>query len=184
MIKVIDNFFTEEIHHKINELMDRPKWRLTGGDKGNRFWHMDNLQTEEYFCDYLFKVIQDKLEINTRVRRIYANGQTVGQNGVPHSDSYDDFSMTFLYYPNLEWKFIWGGHLTFLDIKSDSIDTLKKIRNEMFDNTYFPVKISESVSYVPNRGVLFPSNIWHYAHSPHRSFTGLRVSLAYKLELI
>ena len=157
MIKVIDNFFTEEIHHKINELMDRPKWRLTGGDKGNRFWHMDNLQTEEYFCDYLFKIIQDKLEINTRVRRIYANGQTVGQNGVPHSDSYDDFSMTFLYYPNLEWKFIWGGHLTFLDIKSDSIDTLKKIRNEMFDNTYFPVKISDSVSYVPNRGVLFPS---------------------------
>ena len=51
--------------------MDRPKWRLfTGGDKGNRFWHMDNLQTEEYFCDYLIKIIQDKLEINTRVRTL------------------------------------------------------------------------------------------------------------------
>tara|TARA_Y100000816_G_C25994465_1_gene519488 strand:+ start:119 stop:673 length:555 start_codon:yes stop_codon:yes gene_type:complete len=184
MIKIIDNFFTEEIHYKINELMDRPKWRLSGGDIGNRFWHMDNLQTEEYFYDYLFNIIQDKLGINTRIKRIYANGQTVGQNGVPHSDSIDDISMTFLYYPNLQWKFIWGGHLTFLDIKSNSKILAKKITNEMYNNTNFPVEISDTVSYVPNRGVLFPSNIWHYAHSPHRSFTGLRVSLAYKLELI
>ena len=184
MIKVVDNFFTEEIHHEIDQLMDRPKWRLAGGDKGNRFWHMDDLQTEDYFKHYLFEIIQNKLKINTKIRRIYANGQTVGQNGMPHADSYDDFSMTFLYYSNLEWKFIWGGHLNFLDIKSDCRDTSKKVRKEMYDSTYFPVNMTHSVSYVPNRGVLFPSNIWHYADSPHRSFTGLRVSLAYKLELL
>ena len=32
-IRVIDNFFTEEIHHEISKLMDRPKWRLKGGNK-------------------------------------------------------------------------------------------------------------------------------------------------------
>ena len=183
-IRVIDNFFTEEIHHEISKLMDRPKWRLKGGNPENRFWHMDDLQSEDYFSHYLFEIIQNKFEINTKIRRIYANGQTVGQNGVPHADSYDDFSMTFLYYPNLEWKFTWGGHLSFLDARSDSEDTARKIRKEIHESTYLPINITHSINYVPNRAILFPANIWHYAHPPNRTFTGLRTSLAYKLELL
>tara|TARA_R100000742_G_C4243902_1_gene63109 strand:+ start:199 stop:789 length:591 start_codon:yes stop_codon:yes gene_type:complete len=183
-IRVIDNFFTEEIHHEISKLMDRPKWRLRGGNSENRFWHMDDLQSEDYFSHYLFEIIQYRFEINTKIKRIYANGQTAGQNGTAHADSDDDFSMTFLYYCNLEWKFVWGGHLTFLDMKSDCRDTSKKIRKEIHESTYCPVNITNSLSYVPNRAILFPSNIWHYAHPPHRTFTGLRTSLAYKLELL
>ena len=183
-IRVIDNFFTEEIHHEISKLMDRPKWALKGGNSENRFWHMDDLQLEDYFSHYLFEIIRNKLEINTKIKRIYANGQTAGQNGSPHPDSNDDFSLTFLYYPNTEWKFTWGGHLTFLDIRNDRTDKSLKIRKELHESTYFPVNITNSVSYVPNRGILFPSNIWHYAHPPHRNFNGLRTSLAYKLELL
>ena len=183
-IQVIDNFFTPEIHHKINSLMNRPKWRLCGGNKQNRFWHMDNLQDEEYFSNYLFQIIQSKLNIDTRIVRIYANGQTAGQNGFTHTDSFGDDRITFLYYPNMEWKFNWGGHLTFLDIKSDSENMDDQIRKEIYHATYYPVKITNSVTYVPNRAILFPASIWHYAQPPHRTFDGLRVSLAYKLEII
>lgn len=182
-IRVIDNFFTPEIHHKINSLMNRPKWKLTGGNKRNRFWHMNHLHNEEYFSNYLFQIIQSKLKINTKISRIYANGQTAGQNGFTHSDSFNDGSLTFLYYPNIEWKFNWGGHLTFLDIISKSEDMYDKIEEEIIDSTYFPVT-TNCITYVPNRGVLFPANIWHYAHPPHRTFDGLRVSLAYKLQII
>ena len=182
-IRVIDNFFTKEIHQKISQLMDRPKWWLRGGDRENRFWHMDDLQLEDYFSHYLFEIIQNKFEINTKIKRIYANGQTAGQNGTPHIDFSDDSSITFIYYPNLKWKFAWGGHLTFLDIRYDSTDT-SKIRKKLNESIYFPTNTTNSVSYVPNRGILFPSNIWHYAQPPNRTFTGLRTSLAYKLQLL
>ena len=183
-IRVIDNFFTEEIHHEIFKLMCRPKWGLVGGSSESLFWHMDDLQLEDYFGHYLFEIIQNKFEINTKIKRIYANGQTAGQNGTPHSDTADDFSLTFIYYPNLKWKFAWGGHLTFLDIMNGSVEECLKIRKKINESTYFPTNTTNSVSYVPNRGILFPSNIWHYAQPPNRTFTGLRTSLAYKLELL
>ena len=83
----------------------------------------------------------------------------------------------------MEWKFNWGGHLTFLDIMNESEDEFDRIEEEIMDSTYFPVT-TNSITYVPNRAILFPGNIWHYAHPPHRTFDGLRVSLAYKLQII
>ena len=41
-------------------------------------------------------------------------------------------------------------------------------------------EISEIVTYKPNRAVLFPANMLHYADAPHSLYSGLRVSLAYK----
>ena len=43
------------------------------------------------------------------------------------------------------------------------------------------METSRIVSYKPNRAVLFPGSIWHYADAPSRFFNGLRISLAYKL---
>ena len=63
MIKVIDNFFKEGIQKKIWEKMMRPKWSYTGGGKTrNRFWHMDGLEKEKYFNEYLYKIICKKLD--------------------------------------------------------------------------------------------------------------------------
>ena len=44
-------------------------------------------------------------------------------------------------------------------------------------------EIEKIITYKPNRGVLFPSNLYHYAMAPHRFFTGMRISLAYKFFL-
>ena len=43
------------------------------------------------------------------------------------------------------------------------------------------MKLYKTVSYKPNRAVLFPAKIIHYADAPSRFFNGLRISLAYKL---
>ena len=68
--------------------------------------------------------------------------------------------MTFIYYPNPDWKIEDQGHLIFL--KSDD-------------------EVSNVVTYKSNRAILFSSSIKHYSDAPHRLFSGLRISLAYKL---
>ena len=157
MIKVVDNFFTEEIREEIFELMVRPKWSLTGGNQFNSFWHMEELESEDYFSSFLFKKIHEKIGFDCRVGRIYANGQTSCQGGNLHKDGND---VTFLYYPNPQWDIDWRGELIFVDENKS------------------PYKI---VEYKPNRAVWFTGDILHYVSAPDRFFNGLRVSLAYKL---
>ena len=88
--------------------------------------------------------------------RIYANGQTAGQTGLPHED---DVDTTILYFPTT-WKHVFGGHLYFLED-----DNIKSV-----------------VEYKQNRLVVFPSNTTHYAGSPERQYLGLRTSLAFKVK--
>ncbi len=158
-IEVFDNFFSKDIKLEIFNLLQRPKWSFTGGGQYNKFWHMEGLENEEYFTSFIFDQICEKLGRSFKYLRIYANGQTAGQCGVPHTD---DGEFTFLYYPNLEWRTEYQGHLMFLDNK----------------------EIFKTVIYKPNRAVLFPAKIKHYADAPARLFSGLRISLAYKLELL
>ncbi len=176
-IEVYDDFFSEEIHKEVWDLMCRPKWNYTGGDEGNLFWHMNRLHEEEYFNNYLYNIILEKLRIPFQgVNRIYANGQTAGQCGTPHTD---DGDLTFLYFPNPEWEVNWEGHTTFLNVAGPRFMT------EGWQDWEFPFDepydISQVVSYKPNRAILFPSHIAHYSNAPHRLFNGLRVSIAFKL---
>ena len=117
---------------------------------------MNDLEKEPYFNDYLYKMICDKLEKKYQTRRIYANGQSAGQSGNPHTD---DGDVTFLYYPNPKWEMDWNGHLIFSEDKKE------------------PTRI---VGYKSNRAILFPAKMMHYADAPHSYYTGFRISLAYK----
>ena len=159
MIEIFDNFFPRDIKLEIFNSLQRPKWSLTGGSNFQRFWHMENLEEEEYFSKFLFQKICNKLERSYRFIRIYANGQTAGQCGTPHTD---DGEFTFLYYPNPEWRVEYQGHLMFLEHS----------------------EICKTVVYKSNRAVLFPAKMKHYADAPNRMFPDLRISLAYKLEVV
>ena len=64
MIEVFDNFFSEEIHNEIFDLLTRPMWSFTGGQDTSPFWHMEALDQEEYFRDFLYGVIKEKLGID------------------------------------------------------------------------------------------------------------------------
>ena len=157
-LKIIDNFFSENIRKEIYDLLRYgSNWSFTGGRDDRRLWHVDRLEEDIFFNTYLFNIICDELDKDFSIKRIYANGQTANQCGNPH---YDDGDMTFIYYPNPVWKLEDQGHLIFL--KSDD-------------------EVSNVVTYKSNRAILFPSSIKHYSDAPHRLFSGLRISLAYKL---
>mgnify|MGYP001127662310 FL=1 len=160
MIEVYDDFFDDDTQQEIYSKLMRPNWGISGNNPGKLeiFWHYEGLENEEYFSEYLYKKICNKLDTEFKgFERIYANGQTAGQCGTPH---YDDGDLTFLYYPSPVWDTNWQGHLMFMD-ENDEV-----------------VRV---VEHKANRAVLFPGTIKHYADAPHRWFNGLRISLAYKL---
>ena len=160
MIEVYDDFFDDDIHQEVYSKLMRPNWGISGNNPGKLeiFWHYEGLENEEYFSEYLYKKICNKLDTEFKgFERIYANGQTAGQYGTPH---YDDGDLTFLYYPSPVWDTNWQGHLMFMN-ETDEV-----------------VRVVEHKS---NRAVLFTGIIKHYADAPHRWFNGLRISLAYKL---
>ena len=160
MIEVYDDFFDDDIHQEVYSKLMRPNWGISGNNPGKLeiFWHYEGLENEEYFSEYLYEKICNKLDTEFKgFERIYANGQTAGQYGTPH---YDDGDLTFLYYPSPVWDTNWQGHLMFMN-EADEV-----------------VRV---VEHKPNRAVLFTGIIKHYADAPHRWFNGLRISLAYKL---
>ena len=160
MIEVYDDFFDDDTQQEIYSKLMRPNWGISGNNPGKLeiFWHYEGLENEEYFSEYLYEKICNKLDTEFKgFERIYANGQTAGQYGTPH---YDDGDLTFLYYPSPVWDTNWQGHLMFMN-ETDEV-----------------VRV---VEHKPNRAVLFTGIIKHYADAPHRWFNGLRISLAYKL---
>ena len=160
MVEIYDDFFTEEIHLEIFNRLRTPRWGLSGGTerKPEIFWHFDGLEKENYFSEFLYNLICEKLNRKfSGFKRIYANGQTAGQCGTPHRD---DGDLTFLYYPADMWDVKWQGHLIFLDENGEG---------------------DRIVIHKPNRAVLFNGKQRHYADAPSRFFNGLRISLAYKL---
>ena len=121
-----------------------------------------NLELINYFYDFLFKKIIDKLNKKIdRFERLYANGQTSGQCGTLHIDDGDS---TFLYYPNPEWKTDYQGHLIFFNGDEEDSEACR------------------IVEYKPNRAIFFDGKIPHYADAPDRCYNDLRISLAYKLK--
>ena len=177
-IKVFNNFFSLELHNKIWNILRGPGWALNGGIPDHPFWHIDGLENNKFFSEYLLEIIRDNLDINSKCLRIYANGQTAGQCGSPHTD---DGTYTFLYFVNPEWEINWQGHLMFVNKFGPPYD--------MKDETWYDWEynynqdedeITQMVTYKPNRAVLFPADMLHYADAPHSLYSGLRVSLAYK----
>lgn len=159
MIKVFNDIFTPTIQVEMLTKLDTPRWSFNGGSELSHFWHMDGLEVDPFFSDYVFREIQDRIDEPVEIERVYANGQTAGQSGVPHQD---DGDITFLYYPSLDMEGM-GGNLLFLDENQE------------------PTNV---VGYQSNRAVMFPAKITHYAEAPSRFYNGLRISVAWKLRIV
>ena len=166
-VKRYENFFTKNDFSEIVKFVLQPNWYFghgsyVAGDKrrGYPFWRMD-LMENNFFSKYLLNIIEEKTQQNYELFDVYANGHTFGTKGSFHQDWNDRRGITFLYYANENWDLDWGGK-TIFDLG---------LRNYHF------------VVPKPNSAVLFPGVIPHAAEGPSRSFTGLRVTVAWKLLL-
>lgn len=132
---------------------------------GSQFWKMD-LDGNAVF-DAIWEHVRPQCEALAgaplRVLRQYANGHTYGLGGRPHADDHRPGTFTFLYYPMPEWKDSWDGETVFYEASGE---------------------IMFAVKPRPNRGVFFDSRIAHNGRAPSRSCAALRVTVAYKLEVV
>ena len=125
------------------------------------FWSID-LMENEFLSIYVKEIIEKTFSKKFKLDRLYANGQTYGQDGIYHKDSFQEGSYTFvLYLTNIADEFIEmaGGNILF------------KLPDYKYNICYEPVY---------NRGILFPSNYLHKSTSFTRFIIDLRISIAWK----
>ena len=144
MIKVIDNFFDESIHHNIWDYCNSVSYKIGERDNHNTLptGGVFEIENNNTLFDFLNKELNDKFKElnNLRCYRSYINCFAPSENPYFHYDN--DKGYTCLFYPNLEFKLEEGGETQFL-----------------VDN-----KI-EGILPIPNRMVLFNANLHHKATS-------------------
>ncbi len=99
------------------------------------------------------KIIREHI----RLCKIHVNGQTFGQKGGFHTDFDDPWFWTFVLFTSPEWNTQWSGEFVCQD----------------------PSGEYHYVPYIPNNGVLIPSNWPHYGCSPNAFTDKLRTSVAF-----
>lgn len=163
-----NDFFSEMDFSAINRELNNGLWAW--GHKSDMkkesqlsMW-MQSLSKNKFFSEYLLNKIEANTGQKFNFERVYANGHTFGMKGYPHEDSHNPKGRTFLYYPMTQWDPQWGGKTCFR----------------------FPTNSGWKYHFVvpePNKAILFPGIITHWAEETSRVFAGLRITVAWKLEL-
>lgn len=168
LIEILENVAPPPLHAAAWATCMSKGWHFGhGSNEGgwSRFWKMD-LEDDEAFRA-IWEQARPRCEelagAPLRVIRQYANGHTYGLGGEPHADDVKPGTFTLLYYPNPEWKDGWEGETMYYDADGE---------------------IAFAVRPKPNRGVFFDSRILHNGRAPSRTCPALRVTVAYKLEIV
>ncbi len=164
-----DEVFTPEQHRKILDTLNQRRWSFDNfaaheADKGILCWSLWGLEEETFYNTELLQRIEELTGNQYQVDRIYANGQSFGQDGVFHIDHKDPNikAYTFLYYPT----------------KLDPLEVY-----EYGGETQFIQNNGELYHVYPftNTAVIFDAHIWHRGMGPNKWSKTLRTSLAFKL---
>lgn len=164
-----DNVFDENDYKTILEYVYGDRWYFGHGsfDKSDPrhkssfpFWAMV-LREEKFFTEYLLNKIQKITNQKFSIYDVYANGHTFGTKGSFHQDWHDERGKTFLYYANEQWNIEWGGKTAF-----------------DFGNGKYYFNVPKR-----NSAIYFPGVIPHTAEGTSRNFSGLRITIAWKLLL-
>jgi hypothetical protein len=161
------NILTPDEHKTCVSFLQQRRWSFDNWavheeDKGILCWSMWGLEDEEFFNTTFMHRIREITNTNYQYSRIYANGQSFGQDGVFHVDSDNPNAHTFLYYPT-------------------ELDPLEVY--EFGGETQFIQDTGEMYHVYPflNTGVLFDGRIWHRGMGPNKWAKQLRISVAFKL---
>jgi len=179
---VITNLECQEIHKHCLKTSNwgvqtsLSKLNLDGNDQ-TLFWHF-NFDFDNPIIQNITKKIKKIIGENYSIDRCYVNGQTTLQEGNVHFDanptSPKEKFYTFLIYINPKWNITWGGCTVFLN-QYISLDGDIKFFNKQ--NRVECIRYSPQ----PSCGLFFPSNYLHYAEAPSKHFSGIRMTLAFKL---
>jgi len=168
-IKIVDNFLNNDDLQLLHSIISSKSWDFGQESNGNDdkidtpFWIM-KLDDDIFFSKYIKDKIEYTFKKKMNLKRVYANGQTYGQDGSYHIDDYQENAITFcLYIHNIDNIEDIGGNLYI------------KVPNE---------KIVFSIEPMINRGVLFPSTYIHKGCAFNRYVKSMRVCIAWKLEEI
>ena len=163
-IKIIDDFFSNDILIEIKNFIKNADWCNSNNEKimtDDRDWPFYKilLNNNVFFSNFLLKIIEEKLNRKIGLERVYIVGQNCYQYNVFHFDSNCKNRITFCYYVNTE--------------NAEFGDFYIKLPNE---------KKIISIEPVTNRGVFFPAR---YIHSGSSYETNdLRTCIAWKLILL
>lgn len=158
-----NNFLSpEEWKYTQDIIRDNRNWAHTERSNRNpllsKLWNID-LSHIDFFTKHLFNKIPNG---PWKLTRVYANGQTYGQDGGFHQDSPDDKDWTFLLYTNEiepDMLSVWGGETEFITNMGHNI----------------------LLQPQPNSAVLFKADIFHRGRGPSKFVNDLRVTIAWKL---
>jgi len=160
-----DDFVDAETRARVWQACSEKRWyfgNTSVGPSDPGFWKMDLEGVPA--VDALWSAGKQRCETLAKselsVVRVYANGHTYGLGGQAHADDARPGHFTLLYYPMPEWDPAWGGETVFHHATGD---------------------IALSVLPKPGRAVFFDSRILHAGRAPQRSYSGLRVTVAFKL---
>ena len=170
-INVINNFVNEEELQEIIDAIHNSSWKYNQcsdlgsvGDipkPGIKFWIAELIQEEETIGKKLLTKIEKVFDKKYKIQRLYANGQTFGQDGTFHQDDPADNVYTLLIYispitiENIEYI---GGCTEFKrGVNIINVEPYKK------------------------RGIFFKSNLYHRGMAPCRLSDLLRVTVAMKV---
>jgi hypothetical protein len=171
-IQIFDAFLTPEELQTCASTVKRPAWSFGQISQtspiSTPFWMM-TLTDDPFFSTHLKSKIETAANRKFTVQRVYANGQTFGQDGTFHQDDASDESYTFCIYTN---KQITAE--TADDIGGEFIFKIPNSDNDPFSRI--------TVSPLYNRGILFPAAYFHKGLAFNRYCKGLRISIAWKLQ--
>lgn len=176
-LQIFDAFLTPEELQTCADAVKRPAWSFgqisQTSPVSTPFWMM-TLTDDPFFSTHLKSKIETAANRKFSVQRVYANGQTFGQDGTFHQDdaSDDSYSYTFCIYTN---KQITAE--TADDIGGEFVFKIPK--HQPNDDPFSRIVVSP----LYNRGILFPANYFHKGLAFNRYCKGLRVSIAWKLNL-
>lgn len=165
MYKQYYDILSAEEYELCKKIINNSFWKYgqtSNLNSSHKFWMLPNLEKYNFFSEIFFNKIEELTNLKFKIHRIYGNGQTLGQEGEWHVDSFDDDDYTFLYYFN----------------EGDT---------HLIGNTHFADKddiLIHSCKPVFNSGILFKSNINHRGSSPNINFNDLRITIAFKLKKI
>ena len=119
-IKIVDNFLNAEELKTAVGIVTNNRWNWGHNSIPNQidttpFWNMD-LFEDNFFSIYLKEVLERHFSKKYKLNRVYANGQTFGQDGSFHQDDTKENTYTFcLYLTDIDKKYVdvAGGYIFF-----------------------------------------------------------------------